>query len=106
MAEFTRGCLTVEVIQKGTMSKAEVRLFFYFLTKEAKGNLPSEKIEEFRNLLENGKLPWEMGYMTRNGRNVFCIRRGNAGYYDLYMAEHDDTGFNKFLQKIFSKVKM
>lgn len=103
MAQYKRGDITANVKQITTMTKAEVRLFFYFLTKET--SLPTEKRKAFQNLLENGHLPSEMGYMSRNGGQVFCIRRGNAGYYDFYIAENETSGFNKVLRKALAKAK-
>ena len=51
MATYTEGNKTFEVERVANLSKAEVRLFFYFLIKRRSG-IPDEKVEEFQESKE------------------------------------------------------
>jgi len=64
MATYTEGNRTVEVKQVASLNRAEVRLFFYFLLRKP-ASIPKKKVEEFQGYLDNGKMPEEMGIITR-----------------------------------------
>lgn len=104
MATYTEKGRTVEVRQLANLSKAEVRLFFYFLTKKER-YLSEQKHRKFKAYFEAGSMPEEMGVITNNGNQAFCIRETHPGYYILYVAENEEHPFCCWIKKIVEQIK-
>lgn len=104
MATYTEKGRTVEVEQVANLSKAEVRMFFYFLTKKA-GCFPEKKQRKFNAYFGLGMMPEEMGFITKKGDQAFCIRETHPGYYTLYMSKNEECALCCWIKKIVAEVK-
>ena len=104
MATYTEKGRTVEVEQVANLSKAEVRMFFYFLTRKA-GCFSEKKQRKFKAYFELGTMPEEMGMITKKGNQAFCIRETHPGYYTLYMSKNEECALCCWIKKIVAEVK-
>ena len=104
MATYTEKGRTVEVKEVANLNKAEVRLFFYFLTEKA-GYFPDKKQRKFQAYFKSGAMPEEMGFITKKGDQAFCIRETHPGYYNLYTSEDEESPLCYWIKKIVAKVK-
>lgn len=104
MATYTEHGRTIEVKPVANLSKAEVRLFFCFLTKKA-GSFSEKKQRKFQAYFEMGTMPKEMGMITKKGDQAFCIREVDSGYYTLYISENEECALCCRVKKIVEKVK-
>ena len=103
MIEYKMGNRIKQFKQETNLSKAEVRLFFYFLLNSKIG-LKQKKLQEFQAILDTGVIPEETGYVMKNGIS-FCIRETHPGYYVFYVGVEEETSGNKKIRNWLQKVK-